>query len=182
MKKLLISTVLAASAIASAASAHVYDFTITGVAVPEVVATGQITTNPSNIVVNITGSVVGNFFNAAAGPISFTANPTANPSISNETYSPSGAFIYDDVFYPNTNPVVDNVGLLWKVGSVEYNLFTNGPGQYVLYNYQNGGYTDEAVTVAVPEPATWALMLIGFGGMGVALRRSRRLQPALARA
>ena len=181
MNKLLISTVLAASAFASAASAHVYDFTITGVAVPEVVATGQITTNPSNIVVNITGSVVGNFFNAAEGAISFTSNPTVNPSISNETYSPSGAFIYDDVFYPNTNPVVDNGGLLWKVGSVEYNLFTNGPGKYVLYNNQYG-YTAEAVTVAVPEPATWALMLIGFGGMGVALRRSRRLQPALARA
>ena len=27
---------------------------------------------------------------------------------------------------------------------------------------------------AVPEPGTWAMMLIGFGGMGVALRRRRR--------
>jgi hypothetical protein len=27
---------------------------------------------------------------------------------------------------------------------------------------------------AVPEPATWAMMLVGFGGMGVALRRRRR--------
>jgi hypothetical protein len=26
----------------------------------------------------------------------------------------------------------------------------------------------------VPEPATWALMLLGFGGMGMALRRGRR--------
>lgn len=26
----------------------------------------------------------------------------------------------------------------------------------------------------VPEPGTWALMLLGFGGMGMALRRSRR--------
>ncbi len=26
----------------------------------------------------------------------------------------------------------------------------------------------------VPEPATWALMLLGFGGIGMALRRSRR--------
>jgi len=31
---------------------------------------------------------------------------------------------------------------------------------------------------AVPEPATWALMLLGFGGIGVAMRR-RRI-PALA--
>jgi hypothetical protein len=27
---------------------------------------------------------------------------------------------------------------------------------------------------AVPEPATWAMMLLGFGGIGMALRRSRR--------
>lgn len=27
---------------------------------------------------------------------------------------------------------------------------------------------------AVPEPATWAMMLLGFGAMGVALRRSRK--------
>lgn len=29
-------------------------------------------------------------------------------------------------------------------------------------------------TNAVPEPATWALMILGFGGAGAALRRSRR--------
>ena len=29
---------------------------------------------------------------------------------------------------------------------------------------------------AVPEPATWAMMLLGFGGMGVAMRRRRRTQ------
>ena len=27
---------------------------------------------------------------------------------------------------------------------------------------------------AVPEPSTWAMMLLGFGGVGVALRRRRR--------
>lgn len=27
---------------------------------------------------------------------------------------------------------------------------------------------------ALPEPATWAMMLVGFGGMGVALRRRRK--------
>lgn len=31
----------------------------------------------------------------------------------------------------------------------------------------------------VPEPATWAMMLMGFGGIGMAMRRSRRRNAAL---
>jgi hypothetical protein len=34
-------------------------------------------------------------------------------------------------------------------------------------------------TPAVPEPASWALMLLGFGVIGMAIRRSRRRKPAL---
>ena len=34
---------------------------------------------------------------------------------------------------------------------------------------------------ALPEPGTWAMMLMGFGAMGVAMRRGRKL-PALAQA
>jgi hypothetical protein len=40
--------------------------------------------------------------------------------------------------------------------------------------------TGLAVTVSVPEPASWALMIGGFGMAGAMLRR-RRAQPALAR-
>ena len=32
---------------------------------------------------------------------------------------------------------------------------------------------------AVPEPSTWAMMLLGFGAMGVSLRRRRRTQDLL---
>lgn len=35
-------------------------------------------------------------------------------------------------------------------------------------------------TPGVPEPATWAMMLVGFGGMGALLRRHRRQATALA--
>jgi hypothetical protein len=36
-----------------------------------------------------------------------------------------------------------------------------------------------AVTGAVPEPGTWAMMLLGFAGIGTAVRRSRRKNGAL---
>ena len=35
------------------------------------------------------------------------------------------------------------------------------------------------VNTGVPEPATWALMLLGFGGIGMAMRRSNKRNPAL---
>jgi PEP-CTERM motif len=37
-----------------------------------------------------------------------------------------------------------------------------------------GSFSVGAVTAAVPEPATWAMMLFGFGAMGVSVRRRRR--------
>jgi len=35
------------------------------------------------------------------------------------------------------------------------------------------------IVAPVPEPATWAMMLLGFGGIGMAMRRSRRNNRAL---
>jgi hypothetical protein len=35
-------------------------------------------------------------------------------------------------------------------------------------------------TPSVPEPATWAMMLIGFGATGVAMRRTRRPKQGIA--
>ncbi len=37
-----------------------------------------------------------------------------------------------------------------------------------------------APTAAVPEPATWAMMLLGFGGIGVSLRRRRNTKAGIA--
>jgi hypothetical protein len=41
-----------------------------------------------------------------------------------------------------------------------------------------GSISGNATFYPVPEPGTWALMLLGFGGIGLAMRRRRR--PALA--
>lgn len=44
---------------------------------------------------------------------------------------------------------------------------------------ETGSYAGTLNVQAVPEPATWAMMLLGFGAIGLSLR-SRRRQPALA--
>jgi hypothetical protein len=38
------------------------------------------------------------------------------------------------------------------------------------------------VTTAVPEPATWAMMLMGFGAIGFGLRRRKQMELTFARA
>ena len=45
--------------------------------------------------------------------------------------------------------------------------------------WQMDNITFDTPVSAVPEPNTWAMMILGFGGLGVMLRRTRRtLQPA----
>lgn len=46
----------------------------------------------------------------------------------------------------------------------------------VANNSESGidNLTITSLSTTVPEPATWAMMLVGFGGLGVAMRRSRR--------
>ena len=52
---------------------------------------------------------------------------------------------------------------------------TVDPGDGSIKFSDGGTFTLSGAAGAVPEPATWALMLLGFGGIGVAMRRRRQL-------
>lgn len=61
----------------------------------------------------------------------------------------------------------------------------SGPSSLSNVAYSVGDYSiwvARTVTVtdpmAVPEPGAWALMVLGFGGLGAALRRRRTIVPA----
>jgi len=61
-------------------------------------------------------------------------------------------------------------------------LFTLQPGEDYNFGIQNFGTEFFLRAQAVPEPETWAMMIIGFGMVGYALRRDGRKQIRLRRA
>jgi hypothetical protein len=92
----------------------------------------------------------------------------------------------------------------WGYGSAENNYNNGAPGGPITFNNLGGAltavsshYSDRdapgvfatntdngstrygagsfQASLAVPEPAAWALMLVGFGGLGAVLRRRRSI-------
>jgi hypothetical protein len=64
---------------------------------------------------------------------------------------------------------------------LSYNVVGTGSDTLKIGGYSAAGYNmiddisvTRSATGAVPEPATWAMMLLGFGGLGAILRRQRR--------
>ena len=101
---------------------------------------------------------------------------------------------YNDDGYVSFGGVVK---LAWDVAGVGNNTITDWvpftftaptTGSYTLEigarnlgdnQYPSGTVLDGVAILPVPEPAAWALMLVGFGGLGAGLRR-RRTQLASA--
>jgi len=64
-----------------------------------------------------------------------------------------------------------------KISSRSEAIFTRyffGPGAASRYDMRGKTTQLTVTTAAVPEPAAWALMILGFGAAGAMLRRARR--------
>lgn len=62
-----------------------------------------------------------------------------------------------------------------------YSFTPIGRSNIISFSEIGGGYyagLDDVTVLAVPEPATWALALLGFAGLGMLGMRRRRLTPA----
>ena len=164
----------------SDAYATVYHFTFNS---PSESIIGQLTVDTSdNEVTNITGTLSGVANDTINGFI-------ANPSFPNPVSLPGDAFIYDDVFYPGQDSLVDQFGVVFTTAGNSggyWNLWSDAPGDYLLDESNlagdypiiiSGGNLDPT---AVPEPSTWVMMLVGLAGIGsAAYRRDRRDRLAL---
>ena len=80
-----------------------------------------------------------------------------------------------------TFPYVDFAGVSYSVfGGPNYNLYLDSSGLFELNSADNaGGFASAdapiaSITASVPEPATWGLMILGFGMIGFAARARRR--------
>jgi hypothetical protein len=83
----------------------------------------------------------------------------------------SGLTVLGAHFGNNTDSNVNNVTAFWLFD------FASPTNRITLAN--GAGSSNAAIfatqAAAVPEPATWAMMLVGFGAIGASMRRSRRV-------
>ena len=96
--------------------------------------------------------------------ISLIANP-AQPTAFN-----NGSWIYDNVLFPHAAPFVDNPGLLFSAGGSAFNWYSVGAQTYLSSNVSAGAFNPGelvgSISLNTPEPPTWAMMLLGFVGLG----------------
>ena len=119
---------------------NLYGFTFTGFDNTFTV-TGQLTVGTSldavggYDVTGITGSVIG----PNGGGISSLIN---NPGNSQEVISPDGIWIYDNVLYSGSSPLLDYGGILFTSNTYEYNIYYQN-GNYILESLNPKDYLNE---------------------------------------
>jgi hypothetical protein len=108
---------------------------------------------------------------------------TDNPSIPNLIFTYVGPDFQTEAAPPGTYPVTQFSGLsavstLGGVGEGDFagTSINNTPFGTGSVIYTLGTIGVPAVTAAIPEVGTWGLMLIGFGGIGFAMRNRRAAQ------
>ena len=65
----------------------------------------------------------------------------------------------------------------WVKQTVNFTLAAPGSLRFAATGASDslGGYIEDVSLGAVPEPATWAMMIMGFGGVGALMRRRQSL-------
>jgi hypothetical protein len=96
----------------------------------------------------------------------------ANASVSTSSLTFS-SIVFDGVVGSVTNATG------FHTGHVDFVPVTEGGLQHLVISgtglaTAGWGGTASFIPASVPEPATWGLMIVGFGGMGAMLRSNRR--------
>ena len=118
----------------------------------------------------------------------FTSPATITPTSGSFAYETNGQYegftdsAYDLAMSWTTTTggaLIGGTGNAFFYLNISYdNAYISDPSLWVLDDEAYGSFNLTSLT-QVPEPATWAMMMVGFGAMGVAMR-SRRKQGAEA--
>jgi PEP-CTERM motif len=177
MRRMLLGLVAGtALALGSAASAAVVVTGSAGLNKPDPFAAGSVVTAGATTTINFGQNPVSNPFSGSFG---LTNTESGLYSILLGSSSPGVAFtsatltgggnIYTLLPFPDSSAL--------RLAPTEI-----GAGNY-LFSFSGsapagGTMTGNVTIIALPEPASWAMMILGFGGIGLIIRRRRR--PALA--
>jgi len=175
---LMVAAIAATIAPASAAVIETFNFTLTGVAADGRPApaglsgNGQITATLESdgdlMVTGITGTFDGSTITGV---------------------TKIGLFGPDQLIFPTSTQVFDGSGLGFRLADgVSFQIFAANPApnppmpnEYEISSSGPGlpAFEVLALTAAVPEPSTWAMMILGFVGLGFMAYRRKSNGPAL---
>ena len=121
-------------------------------------------------------------FATVAGQM-YTLNFAFSHNLFGGTPSASASFLVGGLSGTVAHSTGSTSNLDWQ--SFVGNFTATGPTSTLKFTNLTGGSNEgiflDAVSVqsAVPEPATWAMMLMGFAGIGFGMRRSRAVRGML---
>jgi PEP-CTERM motif len=155
---------------------------------------------PFDVTAQLVGNLVGSSYQITgiSGTVTEGSNTYAITGMIPPPLDPAGTLGFDNLVNTTAGHgpySLDTAGLGFYSTAPSFYAETNADPSLSLsaFNiYQQGGYilsttasndvnttfNGTASITAVPEPATWAVILVGFGGLGVAMRQSRRRRAA----
>jgi hypothetical protein len=168
-------TLCAASGTASHATTVLEDVSFSTTLQP-----GNTSASATNLQATVTNGVV----TTLTGQIDLGGTNYAVQILGVDLY-PVPGFGFNDNKLSSTGPYVDNNGLGFRADGIDFILYSStsrGTTTYTLsdnpalFFFPAGTVSNLTVTAAVPEPTTWAMMLLGFAGVGfMAYRRKSKI-------
>jgi hypothetical protein len=126
-------------------------------------------------------STLGEYFNLGAVTAGDTVSFQLNDTSSGNTWSSDNSLNPDKDDHVYIASFAGGMVGSTLVPATVYFGFEDEPLAASDLNYQDlQFYAVSGVLPTVPEPATWAMTLVGFGGLGVAMRSRRKAVAATA--